>query len=1048
MSQDRLGGCLPDPAAGDCTTTEVDAVTATIGTETEPTASDGCKECVLATAMRRGAEELTTADAESCGTEDQFETPVFDAFFNLAILCCFFYACAKGYKACRGKHKDTAEEARVEDTDGPMDSSTNKCNRTLALQVVGACGVLLFVVAWHAGSTPSGKDVCEGRDINGEPHRTNEQSCLAPGCCHWDGSSCLSHVGEGPCPGGTAEGDSAAIGGFISLAILCCLFYACAKGCKACRGNHKDTAEEARVEDNPTESPTDSPTDSPMVSPTQKCTRTLTLQVVGACVLLSFFVAWQRDSTPSGKDVCEGRNLADEQACLEPECCHWDRHGSACSSKVGEGPCPGATEMPAFAVLPLLASFCFLCCACANCCKACNGKFTAEEFKVEDKNQCIRTLALQVVGACVCMVPITIALIWVAGSYELAGGGYTYETFRAPEFVDYTDPNEVEPGSEPVPGCDGVSPIGGAMNCDTEGCAGLTFIAGTGWCVGCLPNGGPPLTADNIGALPAELDAELCDSGGGAGLPACVIDQIMPFVDSTGDLVDLPGLQALMCGDAAALDSSSCEETGLADVARTTQDICNMGAGGGSDVGPERLCEEIYDSTQCMGNDECSWNYDLEECYTPSTCEDLYSSTTCQDSGCIWDDSNYSCSTPCSDEQSACGASADCLAIIEAAPNSPLDQDACNANAECAAYMTCQMNADSGSEGGNSTPCSDEQGACDASSECVAILQAAPPNSRPDQAACSANAECATYYACVVNNNLPTSHLPGSSSAPRQARFAGDGCDPGTDDASGVPNTPSIYSQPQECRDYWDGLCEEVVVVPSNVTDIPSGALKRCESLGGLATLKIPDSISTMDVWDCKDVSCPLNGCSGAALGTRYCSGYDGVHAGRDAFKDAGSTTVVCVYTDGAAITNNTWAPSCELECNRGYSFPAFEQLQPTRPAPRECTRCPFPKRCPGGSATDPACKEGSQGPGCVQCSRKWFTFGHRCAECPETAVEGLVSFLAGLAAVAIFVVKVWGCTALQPVSKLEEQRKKFNNRVTNLESNIETGKQQKSEQL
>ena len=238
-----------------------------------------------------------------------------------------------------------------------------------------------------------------------------------------------------------------------------------------------------------------------------------------------------------------------------------------------------------------------------------------------------------------------------------------------------------------------------------------------------------------------------------------------------------------------------------------------------------------------------------------------------------------------------------------------------------------------------------------------------------------------------------------------------------------------------------------MVVVPSNVTDIPSGALKRCESLGGLATLKIPDSISTMDVWDCKDVSCPLNGCSGATLGTRYCSGYDGVHAGRDAFKDAGSTTVVCVYTDGAAITNNTWAPSCELECNRGYSFPAFEQLQPTHPAPRECTRCPFPKRCPGGSATDPACKEGSQGPGCVQCSRKWFTFGHRCAECPETAVEGLVSFLAGLAAVAIFVVKVWGCTALQvPVSKLEEQRKKFNNRVTNLKSNIETGKQQKSE--
>jgi hypothetical protein len=113
MSHDHLGSCLPDPVAGDCTTTEVDAVMATIGTETEPTASDGCKECVLATTMRRGAEELTAADAESCGTEDQFETPVFDAFVNLAILCCFFYACAKGYKACHGKHKDTAEETWV-----------------------------------------------------------------------------------------------------------------------------------------------------------------------------------------------------------------------------------------------------------------------------------------------------------------------------------------------------------------------------------------------------------------------------------------------------------------------------------------------------------------------------------------------------------------------------------------------------------------------------------------------------------------------------------------------------------------------------------------------------------------------------------------------------------------------------------------------------------------------------------------------------------------------------------------------------------------------
>jgi hypothetical protein len=28
------------------------------------------------------------------------------------------------------------------------------------------------------------------------------------------------------------------------------------------------------------------------------------------------------EESPSAKDVCEGRNLTDEQACLEPGCCH------------------------------------------------------------------------------------------------------------------------------------------------------------------------------------------------------------------------------------------------------------------------------------------------------------------------------------------------------------------------------------------------------------------------------------------------------------------------------------------------------------------------------------------------------------------------------------------------------------------------------------------------------------------------------------------------------------------------------------------------------
>jgi hypothetical protein len=59
-------------------------------------------------------------------------------------------------------------------------------------------------------------------------------------------------------------------------------------------------------------------------------------------------------------------------------------------------------------------------------------------------------------------------------------------------------------------------------------------------------------------------------------------------------------------------------------------------------------CEEITDSTQCMGNDECIWDDWDWICYTPSACEDLTDSTTCQYNGCNWDDNHSSCSTPAS----------------------------------------------------------------------------------------------------------------------------------------------------------------------------------------------------------------------------------------------------------------------------------------------------------------------------------------------------------------------------------------------------------------
>jgi hypothetical protein len=54
-----------------------------------------------------------------------------------------------------------------------------------------------------------------------------------------------------------------------------------------------------------------------------------------------------------------------------------------------------------------------------------------------------------------------------------------------------------------------------------------------------------------------------------------------------------------------------------------------------SNIGPDG-CED----------NGCSWNYDLEECSTPSACEDLTDSMTCQDSGCSWNYDWEECSTP------------------------------------------------------------------------------------------------------------------------------------------------------------------------------------------------------------------------------------------------------------------------------------------------------------------------------------------------------------------------------------------------------------------
>ena len=44
-----------------------------------------------------------------------------------------------------------------------------------------------------------------------------------------------------------------------------------------------------------------------------------------------------------------------------------------------------------------------------------------------------------------------------------------------------------------------------------------------------------------------------------------------------------------------------------------------------------------------------------------------------------------------------------------------------------------------------------------------------------------------------------------------------------------------MADQPQECKDYWDGLCTDAVVVPEGVTEIPVEAFFLCYNLTTIA---------------------------------------------------------------------------------------------------------------------------------------------------------------------------------------------------------------------
>jgi hypothetical protein len=102
-----------------------------------------------------------------------------------------------------------------------------------------------------------------------------------------------------------------------------------------------------------------------------------------------------------------------------------------------------------------------------------------------------------------------------------------------------------------------------------------------------------------------------CDSdgpcgGGGGAPPACILDQLMPFMVAEDEL----GMMQYLCSD--QLDTSACDDAELADINDNVPGMC-----------AELACQDeiaaCHDSCQCSCDDQGCGDQACQDCH--STCD-------------------------------------------------------------------------------------------------------------------------------------------------------------------------------------------------------------------------------------------------------------------------------------------------------------------------------------------------------------------------------------------------------------------------------------------
>ena len=169
-------------------------------------------------------------------------------------------------------------------------------------------------------------------------------------------------------------------------------------------------------------------------------------------------------------------------------------------------------------------------------------------------------------------------------------------------------------------------------------------------------NGDGSVDVNDLLALLSDFGST-CEPGGGGGgdaPPACVIEQIMPFMDpATGDLTDLPGLAALLCSEPPSLDTSTCSEVELADVAEARGSICGTGdepcsAEMGACIQNAECAafltngEDEFDIATCMANAHCGA---MMQCQMDNSGPPCSQGDDC--GGQVWNDCGSMCPPTC-----------------------------------------------------------------------------------------------------------------------------------------------------------------------------------------------------------------------------------------------------------------------------------------------------------------------------------------------------------------------------------------------------------------